>query len=1196
MRKVPTPDSSPCTTIRSLQNSHMVMILLALPTLSPEIDLPPSHSTRSYRTISFPCGLQCLLISDPSSHLFSAALTVEGGHFLDPEQIPGLAHLCEHLVVGGKSTSLYLDINRAGGTSNAYTSSTQTCFAFEVSTYAKHTEGSTEKLAIDVALPKFLKYLAISKFHLDVIATETRAVHDEHMGNTMNCDKVLWHGLRILASESHPFHRFATGSMASLTKPSSRSLQAHIKEYYSKSYQTQNSALVLKGPQSIHQLKKLAIVHFGSLSNGKSSSSRFSLPKRNSISSVLSEEKSTHSCATQEHQMRGPDAFQDVDPNVLYIKADFDPRLRLVFPMSFGAYVVSKQVQRQLCNLFGSESPGSWCHFLKSRSQYLQEVFVSLEEVSPTQYILICDLSMTNKGMRNLQEVISLFFFFVNERILNMPQDTLMDMLDNFGSMEEKLFMREQPLHSSMDEVLEYASRLNGVKSGTYKDFVRGYQPWVPGIAGCKAVVSAIRNAILTTKVKIQILGRSFKYQSQLSLGSSAVTKEVDEHFGFQYVKFNFLIAQDLKLPRSFLDFVRFDPAPPSGSLNSANGDYLLGLIKHRDLSIDCKLPILKINEDDVELWAHAIPDASEFHASVSLCFPNAPATVQNLVGIELITAMVGEALKYKLYHLELLGANWALYPNINGEPSILISYRGEKGIFERALEEMFLHLRTTLQDPKAYLYEDLKRARVFLRRLFVTHQKAKGIEKMEVMIHLLLEGGIDSIEERIDALEMTDIDLLKDLSYELNSGPILTSVLVSGNLKGVDFRILKEQCRIRKNPELFVLLQNYIRPSKLLPPGAHYKFNMNKAIDDPSSIVYYYIQLGCRTDKPLFAISKLLQFYLCSTTFEGLRTRRSLGYTVLSGLKLFKDSMGLFICVPTNNKECDVMVGQIEDYLKDIEDELEDFDETMWESLKQLFFRSVETLDEDNEFPSSLFSSLDPLICSGEFHTGGYVFKDHWNNLSQILNRTYAFGGSKCEEPIDMHLIRRLSHSTFCKFFKNQVSINSQLKSILILTKPAGEVSYQSRVSRFAQMYSVMLARAGITLTVEELTCCLEKCTDREEFSDAIKHIKGLLSSTRDQIKLHKFSMLNKLGELIGPRTPEIPPPSQVSLIPKQLFNKIEDVRSRCHGARGPREKSKKERIWHLQGVEDVLDCYCAAMSSGKSALTEDPLRDLIV
>lgn len=1157
------------------------MILLALPTHVPQIDLPPSHSTRSYQVVSFPCGLQCLLISDPSSHLFSAAMTVDGGHFLDPDNIPGLAHLCEHLVVGAKSTGLYLDVSRAGGISNAFTSSTQTCFAFELSTYAKQILDSTEALALEAALSKFLKYLTVSKFHLDVVTREIQAVHDEHMGNTMNCDKLLWHGLRILASDAHPFHRFSTGSVTTLTKPSSRTLQANIKKFYLKNYQRQNLALVMKGPQSIHHLKKLAIVHFGSLGGSKSPSPRFSHSKRNSIDSLSSGEKSLFSAAIQENQITVSDAFQDVDPNVLYIKADFEPRLRLIFPMSFSTYAVSKPVQRQLCNLFGNESPGSWCHFLKNKTQYLQEVFVSLEDVSPFQSVLICDLTVTNKGMRNLQDVISLFFSFIEERILRLPTKTLMEMLDNFGSMEESRFLRNQPLHSSMEEILGYSARLQTVKDRNYKHFVRGYDPWVPGIAGCKAVISAIKNAILTAKVKVQILDRTFKYLSEFRT-SNAVDKKFDDHYGFEYLKFDFHFGEDMALPKSFQDFVQFEPLLPSEVFNPLNDHHFSAMIKHRDIIIDAKFPILKVNEDDVEVWAHATPNAPEFHVSVSLIFPNAAASTRNLIGIELFTSMVGESLKYKLYHLELLGGYWGLYPNINGVPSILISYRGEKTFFEKAILEILLHFRAAFHNPNLFPYEELKRARVFLRRLFIAHQKAKGIEKMEVLVHSILEGGIDSIDDRIDALELIDIDVLKDLGFELNSAPILTSVLVSGDLKGLNFNAIKDSCIISKNPELVIILRNNIRPSKLLPPGAHYRFEMDPIADDPSSIVYYYVQLGCRLDQTLFTISKLLEFYLCSTTFEGLRTRRALSYTLLSGLKLFKDTLGLFICVPTNNKDCDLVLGHIEDYLKEIEIELENFDEMEWDSMKKRFFSSIETLDEDIEFPSSLFASLEPLIDSGEFHTGGSSFNDHWNNMSQIINKTYNFGGTLCEEPIDIPLIRSLNHSIFCKFFKNRVSINSHRKSVLVLTKPAGEVSLEGRILNYANIYSAILANAGIFLTTAELSACLVKCSDKDEFSDINKHIKGLLTGTRQQMRLHKLNMYHKLEDLIRSNAPETPTAIQVSLIPKEKFRKILEVRNRCHIASGPQEKSKKERIWHLQGVEDVLECYHAALSSG--------------
>jgi insulysin len=59
------------------------------------------NDTRSYRVIYLENGLEVLLISDTKTDKAAAAMDVNVGYFLDPENIPGLAHFLEHLLFMG---------------------------------------------------------------------------------------------------------------------------------------------------------------------------------------------------------------------------------------------------------------------------------------------------------------------------------------------------------------------------------------------------------------------------------------------------------------------------------------------------------------------------------------------------------------------------------------------------------------------------------------------------------------------------------------------------------------------------------------------------------------------------------------------------------------------------------------------------------------------------------------------------------------------------------------------------------------------------------------------------------------------------------------------------------------------------------------------------------------------------------------
>lgn len=59
------------------------------------------QDNRDYRGLKLSNGLKVLLVSDPTTDKSAAALTVDVGHMSDPDDIPGLAHFCEHMLFLG---------------------------------------------------------------------------------------------------------------------------------------------------------------------------------------------------------------------------------------------------------------------------------------------------------------------------------------------------------------------------------------------------------------------------------------------------------------------------------------------------------------------------------------------------------------------------------------------------------------------------------------------------------------------------------------------------------------------------------------------------------------------------------------------------------------------------------------------------------------------------------------------------------------------------------------------------------------------------------------------------------------------------------------------------------------------------------------------------------------------------------------
>jgi insulysin len=63
--------------------------------------MKPPLDDRDYVTYVLGNGLRVLLCSDPSSNEAAAAMDVHVGACSDPDDVPGLAHFCEHMLFLG---------------------------------------------------------------------------------------------------------------------------------------------------------------------------------------------------------------------------------------------------------------------------------------------------------------------------------------------------------------------------------------------------------------------------------------------------------------------------------------------------------------------------------------------------------------------------------------------------------------------------------------------------------------------------------------------------------------------------------------------------------------------------------------------------------------------------------------------------------------------------------------------------------------------------------------------------------------------------------------------------------------------------------------------------------------------------------------------------------------------------------------
>eukprot|EP00501_MAST-03F_sp_TOSAG23-6_P001249 GSMAST32.ASY1.ANO1.1295.1 assembled CDS len=199
---------------------------------------------RTYKYITLSNKLEVLLVSDPSTDVAAASMSVGVGSLCDPEQFAGLAHFLEHMLFLGSEKFPNEDqfakiISQHGGFTNAYTASSETNYHFNIG---------------EQYLKTALKVW--SQFFVSPLLTKSAIEREKNINND------AWRFSQLLkstSSASHPYHKFATGNLDTLLKSNSNdNLEKALKTFFTQYYVANKMKLSILGSESVNDLQKYA--------------------------------------------------------------------------------------------------------------------------------------------------------------------------------------------------------------------------------------------------------------------------------------------------------------------------------------------------------------------------------------------------------------------------------------------------------------------------------------------------------------------------------------------------------------------------------------------------------------------------------------------------------------------------------------------------------------------------------------------------------------------------------------------------------------------------------------------------------------------------------------------------------------------------------------------------------------------------
>jgi len=380
----------------------------------------PETDNREYAITNLENGIQVLAVSDSKATKAGYGVSVEVGSFTDPDDLPGLAHLCEHLLFLGtkkypKENEYDSFMSQNDGKNNAYTDQERTVYFNEIN----------EK-ALDKALDIFGHFFIDPLFGQEMVPRELEAVNSEHQKNIPNLGRRMWEAMRSRASGI--LSKFYTGNKESLQNGNEYTIKA-LKDLHARNYCASRLNLVIAANRSVDEIFALAKKYFGDVPTGDCG------PRPN--------------FAGQTEVKVGD--YMEMDAK------SSPPQLWAMFPMDPTIADYKGQPAALLDYILDYAGP----HALKKKlteEGLVNDVSMWFDESSAKTIIYII-FGLSDDGLRNKDKVINemLNYFDVIRKSSSSKKS---DVLDSLAKMSDLSFKYMEQPDSIMDEISSWATSM----------------------------------------------------------------------------------------------------------------------------------------------------------------------------------------------------------------------------------------------------------------------------------------------------------------------------------------------------------------------------------------------------------------------------------------------------------------------------------------------------------------------------------------------------------------------------------------------------------------------------------------------------------------------------------------------------------------------------------------------------------------
>ncbi|KZX75100.1 hypothetical protein A3715_02365 [Oleiphilus sp. HI0009] len=820
------------------------LFLLALSATSSAIELnfdieKSPNDKREYTSFTLENKLDVLIISDKEADKGAASLDIKVGSSHDPIEFPGLAHFLEHMLFLGTHKYPEPDayqkfISEHGGGHNAYTSLEHTNYFFDVS--AEY---------LEPALDRFSQQFTAPLFNADYVQREVNAVHSEYSSKIQDDGRRYLESFKAILNSDHPYKKFAVGNLETLVDKPDITLREALLEFYDMQYSANRMKLTVLGKEDLETLSSWVEEKFSSIANKN-------LP---------------------EHKTTTPFFSGGFLPAKIQVKSIKDTRsISLSFPVPTSRPYINTQPLGYIANLIGHEGKGSLLSSLKKK-QLVDTLSAGPQFDTDNQGMFIISMSLTEKGLKQQDEVINAVFAYINllkQHDLNEMYFTEQKQLSEIAfKFQEKVpalsYVRSlsSALHEfSAQDILSAPYKLNKFDKELISDYLH--------LLTSDNLLVSVKAKDLETDQETQWFKAPYSVKS-LSVSLVNQLKKAEA-------------SKDLALPEPN-NFI-----PSNTELSKAENN---------------PIPVLLSAPKGMELW-HATdtefgtPKSTFF---VSIRSPHAVDTVEHLVMTQLLVSMLTDKLVEFSYPAYLAGLSYDLYKHLRGVTLKIAGYNDKQDVLLETILKKIKH--SELRDER---FENIKER---LKRSLENEKQRKPFQQAITAIQDDILSPSWNSEEKLVALEKISIEQLREFK-NLFFSTVDTAVLSNGNV---------EQDKTEKMAKL--VEKHILEPAKIQSVERASVLNLEgeedwaKAldIDHPDSSMVFYMQ-GETKSYSERALYSLMSQAIGNDYYAQLRTEKQLGYIVFATPYPLLEVPGIAFIVQSPSASTDQLFNETRTFL----------------------------------------------------------------------------------------------------------------------------------------------------------------------------------------------------------------------------------------------------------------------------------------